>query len=375
MEIYDLAAESLRRAIELQPDFVEPLQNLGAVLMETGQVEDAVACFDRVLALQPDHFTAGGRRRFALHFHAGYDSDKLLEEIKGWVQTFSAPPKQHVRPNRDERLSQRQLRIGYVSPDFRDHVVGLNVLPIFEHHDHSAFHITCYFNAEQEDEFTDRFRKYADQWRPIAKLGDEEVTRLIIDDQIDILVDLALHTAGNRLPVFARKPAPIQVTFAGYPGTTGLSAIDYRLTDPYLDPPGSKDEFYSEQSIRLPHSIWCYAGMPTAPEVNPLPALQNSQITFGCLNNLLKISNVTWQLWSQVLHVVKDSHFLLRFPAGDHRRWFPEKLDIAADPSGICQRYHDRNTCKPINGSTSDWIAFLTTATPPAWIRFGWACQ
>ena len=150
-------------------------------------------------------------------------------------------------------------------------------------------------------------------------LRTQQVAERIRSDRIDILVDLALHTANNRLLVFARKPAPVQVTWLGYPGTTGLSAIDYRLTDPYLDPPGLFDAFYSEESIRLPDTFWCYDPLTDQPPVNALPALENGFITFGCLNNFCKVNDGCLALWAQVLQAVPQSRLLLLAPRGQAR--------------------------------------------------------
>ncbi len=167
---------------------------------------------------------------------------------------------------------------------------------------------------------TEQFRKYADGWRDISGMSDEDAAALVRQDQIDILIDLALHMAGNRLLLFARKPAPVQATFAGYPGSTGLEAMDYRLTDPYLDPPGHNDAFYSEKSIRLPDSFWCYDPQSDQPAVNPLPALANGFVTFGCLNNFSKINEPVLKLWAMVLHAVADSRLVLLTPPGSQRR-------------------------------------------------------
>jgi predicted O-linked N-acetylglucosamine transferase (SPINDLY family) len=174
--------------------------------------------------------------------------------------------------------------------------------------------------VSRPDAFTEQIRGQADVWRSLPGLNDEQVDDLIRRDSIDILVDLALHMAGNRLLVFARKPAPVQVTFAGYPGTTGLSTMDYRLTDPYLDPPGCDESMYSEESVRLPDSFWCYDPFTTEPPVNPLPALSEGCPTFGCLNNFCKVNDRVLMLWARVLASVDRSHLVVLAPAGAYRR-------------------------------------------------------
>ena len=169
------------------------------------------------------------------------------------------------------------------------------------------------------DALTERLRGYADVWRSTVGLSDQQLADMIRSDQIDILIDLKMHTANNRLLVFARKPAPVQVAWLGYPGTTGLSAIDYRLTDPYLDPPGLFDAFYAEESLRLPDTFWCYDPLTDQPPVNALPAMENGVITFGCLNNFCKVNDGCLALWAQVLQAVPQSRLLLLAPRGQAR--------------------------------------------------------
>ncbi len=188
-----------------------------------------------------------------------------------------------------------------------------------------------------------QFRALADSWRDIAATGDEAVAETIRADRIDILVDLALHLAHNRLPLFARKPAPVQVTYLGYCGTTGLEAIDYRLSDPYLDPPGSDLTCYREQTIRQPRSYWCYQPSGPTPEISPLPAESAGFVTFGCLNNFAKVSPVSADLWAEILRAMPQSRLLLQAPAGscreevgrrfERRGVSPERLEfVGAQP-------------------------------------------
>ncbi len=179
----------------------------------------------------------------------------------------------------------------------------------------------------RHDDLTDRFRVHADVWRDTAALSDEQLASQVREDGIDILVNLTLHMARNRLLVFARKPAPVQVTFAGYPGTTGLDAIDYRITDRHLDPPGLFDHCYSEKSIRLPDSFWCYDPLESDAAVNALPAAANGRVTFGCLNNFCKVNPLVFKLWARVLKAVEPSRLLILADEGSHRR---RTLDLLA---------------------------------------------
>jgi FkbM family methyltransferase len=234
---------------------------------------------------------------------------------------------------------ERRLRIGYVSPDFSSHVVGRNIWPLLHHHDHTQFDITLYANMTHGDPMTEQFQRCADHWCPIATWSDERVAERIRQDAIDILVDLALHTQGNRLLVFARKPAPVQVTFAGYPGTTGLRAIDYRLTDPYLDPSGLNEDYSAEQVYRLPHTFWCFDPQGEEPAVAPLPAIKQGRVTFGCLNNFCKVNDGVLELWTRVLDAVPGSRLMLLSKPGSHRQRtldFLGRLGIAAERVEFC---------------------------------------
>jgi predicted O-linked N-acetylglucosamine transferase (SPINDLY family) len=217
-----------------------------------------------------------------------------------------------------DRSSGRRLRIGYVSPDFRDHCQSLFTIPLLSHHDHSKFEIFCYSNVERPDQFTARITQYADQWRDIRALDDEAVCDLIRADEIDVLVDLTMHMAGGRPLVFARKPAPIQIAWLAYPGTTGISAIDYRLSDPRLDPPGFESH-YTEKTIRLPDSFWCYDPLAAEPAVNSLPALSRGHVTFGCLNNPCKLTDRTLRLWGRVMGELPDAELILMASPGQQR--------------------------------------------------------
>jgi len=211
------------------------------------------------------------------------------------------------------------MRIGYVSPDFRDHVDSFFTIPLLANHDHQQCEIFCYASVARPDAVTERLRGYADVWRSTVKLTDQELADLVRSDQIDILVDLKMHTANNRLLMFAQRPAPVQVCWLAYPGTTGLSTIDYRLTDPYLDPPGLFDSFYAEESLRLPETFWCYDPLTDQPPVNALPARTSGVITFGCLNNFCKVNEDCLMLWARVLQAVPQSRLLLLAPSDPAR--------------------------------------------------------
>lgn len=314
------AIASYERAVQLRPNYPEALDNLGNALRTQGRIIEAAECYRRAVALRPNYVEAHSSLVYSLHFCPGVTARTLYEEHRGWERQFAEPFAQQIQPHTNEPAPDRPLRIGYVSPDFRDHVVGHNLLPLFRTHDHGQFEIVCYSGVFRPDHLTERFRSYADIWRDVADRTDEQLAELVRADRIDILVDLTLHMVGNRLLAFARKPAPVQVTFAGYPGTTGLSAIDYRLTDPYLDPPGLHDDCYAEESIRFFDSFWIYDPLNREPAVAPLPALTNNFMTFGCLNQFAKVNPPVLRLWAQVLRAVAGSRLILLTPEGPQRR-------------------------------------------------------
>ena len=316
----DEAIAAYRQAIALNPNYPDAVANLGNALRDQGQLDGAIAAYRQAIALKPDMHRAHSSLVYTMHFHPGCDARSIAEEQRRWDRQHAAPLRQNVR-HANDRDPERRLRIGYVSADFCNHVVGRNLLPLFRHADRRQFGVTCYAQVLRPDAMTGQFQQHADRWRGIVELSDEQVAALIRQDQIDILVDLGLHMAENRLLVFARKPAPVQVTFAGYPASTGLSAIDYRLSDPYLDPPGVDESVYSEQTIRLPHSFWCYDPLESRQiPINPLPAVQNGFVTFGCLNNFCKINEQVLTLWAQIMGKVRDSRLIMLSKQGSHRQ-------------------------------------------------------
>ena len=233
-----------------------------------------------------------------------------------------------IQPHGNDRSTGRRLKVGYVSPDFRSHSEAFFTVPLFSAHDHEGFEIVCYSDVVRPDIITQRLRTQVDAWRSITGLDHEKVAELICRDRIDILVDLTMHMARNRLLVFARKPAPVQACWLAYPGGTGLSTIDYRITDPYLDPPGLYDGSYAEESNRLPDTFWCYDPLDDEPAVNALPAEENGYLSFGCLNNFCKVNPVVLKLWARVLKAVDRSRLTILAGEGSHRR---HALDLLAE--------------------------------------------
>ncbi len=335
----DRAAGWCREAIRLDPACAEAHANLGNCLKDQGQIEAALDSLRRAVALAPASSRLASAMVYALRFHPEHDEPSHRREEQRWDECFAgAVP--HA-PQRAIRFGSRPLRIGYVSPDFCDHVIGRNVLPLIRERDRDFARVYCYSGVRRPDFLTEQFRELSDEWREIGHLTDDEAAGLIARDEIDILVDLCLHLAGNRLLLFARKPAPVQVSFAAYPGGSGLQVVDYRLTDPWLDPV-AREELATdrERPIRLPHSFWCYdpaamtVGFRESCPVGPPPALAQGYVTFGFMGNFAKINRRVLELWARLLEGTGDARLLLRAPEGraqeDTVAYFAEQ--------GICDR-------------------------------------
>jgi len=321
----DEAASAYERCLSLDSNNTEALSNLGTCRKDGGRIDEALALYRRSLATSPSP-VVHGNLLYAMHFQEAVDSLELLREHRAWAARYADPLRERWQPiARDP--TRRRLRIGYVSPDLRLHPVGRFLLPLLRHHDRRHFDIFCYAtNRAPDDAFSQRLRDHADHWRSAGAMSDDELAALIRADGIDILVDLSLHMAGNRLLAFARRPAPVQVTYLGYCGTSGMGAMDFRLTDPHLDPPGGDDARYSEDSVRLPETYWCYEPATDDVPVQPPPSAAMGRITFGCLNNFAKVSDVALGAWAEVLRAVPRSSLLLHAHQGSHRHRVSEAM-------------------------------------------------
>lgn len=321
----DDAINAYQRALQLCPGPALLYNNYGNALRGAGRMDDALAAYRHAASIASNSLDASNLLWF-LHFHPSSNPKLIRDEHVLWNQRFAQPLLHRAIPHANDRSPERRLRLGYVSADFREHPVGRFLAPVMAHHDRAAFEVFCYSDAPRHDSLTRRLSGYANTWRDVARLSDEDLAAVVRQDSIDLLVDLALHSGGSRLLMFARKAAPVQVSWLGYPATTGLSAMDYRLTDPYLDPPGAGDEDYTEQSLRLPHSFWCYEPPVEQTVVNPLPALSRGFITFGCLNNPCKVNDTVLDLWARVMKAVGGSRILFLMPDGSAQSRAREKL-------------------------------------------------
>jgi predicted O-linked N-acetylglucosamine transferase (SPINDLY family) len=335
----DDAASHHKNALKTHPTSADLHTNYANILKDQGLLDEALVAYKKAIELKPGSAPFHSNYLYALQFHGATSPNVVFEEHRQFDLQHAQPLRAQFgkgRPHPNDKNPNRRLRIGYISNEFRGHVIGLNLLPLLGNHDKQNFDIYCYHDVPKPDFFTYRFQQCADHWTSIVGKNDQQVADLVRADQIDILVDLSLHLGGNRLLVLARKPAPVQVSFAGYPGTTGLSAIDYRFTDPYLDPPPPATHNFpsSETPIRLRDSFWCYHPLHDDIPVNTLPAKDLGYITFGNFNNFCKINDKTLELWALVMRGVTRSRLIMLTPEGSHRirtQRFLEKQGIALD--------------------------------------------
>ena len=308
----DEAIAAFCRAIAIKPDFAEAHSNLGNAFKDTGRLDEAIASYRKAIALKPEATDLDSNLLLALNYQSDFDPAAIAEEHRRWNRLHAEPLRQFILPHPNDRNPDRRLRIGYVSPDFREHPVASFFESLLLSHNPDQAEVFCYANLARADAVTARLQGLVPHWRSVASMTDEQIADLIRKDRIDILVDLAGHTASNRLMVFARKPAPVQVTWLGYPNTTGLKTIDYRLTDAFADPPGITELFNSEHLIRLPRCAWCFRPVEPAPTVTAPPVETGNRITFGCFNAMPKINAPLLRLWSKILHAAPGSRLLLK---------------------------------------------------------------
>lgn len=313
------ARATLDLALRLDPALTAARRVLVQVAFDSMFVDEAIAELRRHIAAGLDERSAHDMLLFWLHFHPASTPASLHAGHTAWSERHAAPLRKCIQPSLNDRTPGRRLKIGYVSADFRRHAVAYSLLPLLARHDRAGFEIFAYASVARPDRVTGQFTQVVDGWRNVADWSDEKLAGCIRADGIDILVDLSLHSEKHRLLVFARKPAPVQVTWGGYPGSTGLDTIDYRLTDRFLDPLGRSDACYSEKSVRLPDSFWCYDPLEKEPAVSPLPALSAGFVTFGCLNKTAKINPGTIALWARVLHAVPGSRLIMLAGAEEMR--------------------------------------------------------
>lgn len=307
----DEAAACGRQALALKPDFAEACNNLGNTLQAQGKLEEAIACYRQVLSIKPDSASAYSNLLYTMQYMSNVTPAEAFREHLRYAERFETPLKAFWQAHANDRDPERRLRIGYVSADFYNHAVAFFIEPILASHDKSRVEVFCYYNHNKHDSHTEQIAAHADHWVACARMSDAQLADRIRADGIDILVDLSGHTGYNRLPVFARKPAPVQATWIGYAGSTGLTAMDYRITNVEMDPPGLTERYHSESLLRMPDSGVTYQPEPNCPPVNSLPALSADTFVFASLNNLIKTNASVVSLWARILDALPHARLML----------------------------------------------------------------
>ncbi|MBA7626392.1 hypothetical protein ES703_33840 [subsurface metagenome] len=313
---YTEAVNYLYKAMKLSPDEPKIWSNLGSSLMKIGQAEKGIGLLRKAIDNHnlTDNCSAHQNLLINLHYLPDIQVSTIYEESKKWAKKH-APAHLAFSNHNNVLNSEKKLKIGYISPDFRIHSVAYFFEPLLDGHNRDQFEIYGYGNVEVPDSTTKRMIKKFDSYCNISKTNDKEVADIIKKDGIDILVDLAGHAGKSRVAVLAYKPAPIQVTYLGYPNTTGMTQVDYRLTDAIVDT-DEQQKFYTEELVFLPNGFLCYGPGDEQPPFTPLPALENGYITFGSFNNSSKINPYIMKIWADILKAVPDSKLLLKFKAG-----------------------------------------------------------
>lgn len=346
----DAAAAALRKSLVLRPDYDKPWVglgssayganrldeavrrwtraiaanprqdigvwfNLGVTHQMRGNADAAALCFDQAERLAPADPLIASQRLLCLNY-LDLSGERLLAEHRRFDERFGRQDGRlpAAAPHANRPDPEKRLRIGYLSVEFREHLGAYFLTPLFEAADRDRFEIVCYsiLPDTHADAHTARFKAQADGWRTVGHLDDEALAAQIRADGIDILVDLAGHSGLNRLPMLARRPAPVQVTWLGYPNGTGMDSVGYRIVDPISDPVGPTDTHAVEMLVRLPAPFLCFRPPASAPPVVPLPAGASGTVTFGSFNKLSKITDGTVALWAEVLRRVPDSRLLLK---------------------------------------------------------------
>ena len=309
----DEAVQAYERASTLFPEVAQFQLNLAVALLDQGRTDEAVARSRRAVALDPGLVAAHSNLLLQLTYQPGHSPADLLAAHRAWDRAHGEPLKPLATAYANDRDPERRLRIGYVSGDLHAHPVGFLLANVLPAHDKAQVEVFCYADVLTEDAVTAGLKAAADHWRDVTGEGDVALAARVREDRIDILVDLSGHTARNRLLAFARKPAPVQASWLGYPGSTGLSAIDYLVMDRATAPAGA-EAWCSEALVRLPHGRFCYAPPRIAPAAAQRPS---GPVVFGSFNHLAKINAEIIALWARLLHAVPDSHLVLKWKSLD----------------------------------------------------------
>jgi len=307
-----MAVEAYKKALEIEPGYATACNNIAGTVLKQGKVAEAIKGYQEAVAIQPDYAIAHSNLLLTYNYQNHKDPEWLFSQHRNWAKTHAFSEGDNPIFNPGIGSADRKIRIGYCSPDFRTHSVAYFLEAIIKAHDRSGFEIFCYSDVICPNEVTRTFARSVDCFTNIAGVDNTTVADQIRRDKIDILVDLAGHTAGSRIPLFSIKPAPIQVTYLGYPNTTGLISMDYRLTDARADPPGLTDHLYTEKLVRLPQTFLCYTPPEKSPEIEITANGDSSQIIFGSFNNRAKITPEVVKAWAKILTQVSDARIVLK---------------------------------------------------------------
>ncbi len=346
------AEATLRRALHLQPRSATTWSNLGRTLNAQARFAEAVAAYRRALELDPLNAPARSNLLFLSHFDPSFTPEQIFAEHVAFGRTHEPELARQFQPHANMREPDRRLRLGYVSADLGRHPVGYFLAPVLPRHDPASVEVVCYSDRAVEDDMTELFRRASSEFNNISGLSDDALAERVRRDRIDVLVDLSGHTAGNRLLTFARKPAPVQVSWLGYYDTTGLTAIDAVLADPWEVEPGD-ERWYVEKIVRLPSGRLCYGPPVDAPDVKEAPVLASGRLSFGSFNNVAKLTDATLAAWGRILTATPDARMVLRSPPLADPRYRdrlaarchsfgldPDRLDMsAATQKGILEAY------------------------------------
>jgi len=309
---FEAAIACSRQALSIKPDCAVSYYNIGNAQKEQGKHYEAIASFEKALRIDQDFVAADSNILFCMNYVRDYDALRIYERHIEWAERHAAPYIDIAATSAGRiRDSVRTLRVGYVSADFREHPVGFFMEGVLQHHSRDKCEVFCYSNSAQEDVITKRLRTYVPNWRQVSALNDDEVAGLVRSDGIDILVDLSGHTSGNRLLVFARKPAPVQVTWLGYFNTTGLSNMDYLLADK-IGIPEPRRQRFTESIWYLPDTMFCFTPPTVDVPVTALPALSNGMITFGCFQNLAKVDDGVLAAWGEIFSALPKARLRMQ---------------------------------------------------------------
>ncbi len=333
----DDAEREFKESIILNPGNYQSYVNLALAHKALGKLEEALDCLRNAIAIDADQPTTFSNYLITMLYDTRFKREEIYAEHKRYGELFERPLGSLTSPPLNNKNPTRKLRIGYVSADFWTHVVNFFFEPILAEHDKTKFHVTCFSNNNKVDSSTSRLMKLADNWVMCKDLTDSELTARIQKEKIDILIDLSGHTGDNRLPVFASRAAPVQMTWIGYASTTGLSNMDYRISDEHLDPLGVTDDIHSEVVLRLPGTGAAFNADPNSPEINILPSLNSPKFIFACLNGIYKINRDVVSLWAEILHDVPNGMLMLGNASDTTATTRMEKLfvDAGIDPSRL----------------------------------------